>query len=51
MQQRKRIPLPVLFRAPDLLKPHMAIKRDALRILLIHVHFVRAELCNSVLQQ
>ena len=29
----------------------MAIKRDALRVLLIHVHLVRAELCDGVLQQ
>ena len=51
MQQRKRIPLPVQFRASDLLKPHMAIKSHALRVLLIHVHFVRAERCDGVLQQ
>ena len=32
MQQWKRIPLPIQFRAPDLLKPHMTIKRHPLRI-------------------
>ena len=51
MQQRKRIPLPVKFRAPDLLESHMPIKRDSLRILLIHVLFVRAELCDGVFKQ
>lgn len=51
MQQRKRIPLPVKLRAPNLLKPHMPIKRDALRVLLIHIYFIRAKLRNSVIQE
>lgn len=51
MQQGKGVALPVQFRATNQHKPHMAIKLNSLRILLVHIQFIRTELFNCVSQQ